>query len=248
MKILLINPNTSEFVTDRAVTAARSNAAASTTIEGVTGTIGAPIINSETDIVVGAYSAVHLAARHAARFDAVGLAVSFDTGLAALREMLSIPVAGMAQAAIRQALQLGDRITLISFGQRTKPLYEDLAMQYMAPEYLSGVHCIHAMTDTQLRDPDCLKSRIQEEVEAAVRKFDCNIVVLLATAFAGLGEGISTKVPVVDALTAIIKLLESSTDNREVTELLTNKSWPERKIIREVSPELAHLYQTFPGA
>ena len=248
MKILLINPNTSEFVTDRAVAAARSNAAASTTIEGMTGAIGAPIINSETDIVVGAYSAVDLAARHAARFDAVGLAVSFDTGLAALREMLSIPVAGMAQAAIRQALQLGDRIALISFGQRTKPLYEDLAMQYMAPECLSGVHCIHAMTDTQLRDPNCLKSRIQEEVEVAVRKFDCNAVVLLATAFAGLGEGISTKVPVVDALTAIIKLLESSTDNREITELLTNKSWPERKIMREVSPELAHLYQTFPDA
>ena len=109
---------------------------------------------------------------------------------------------------------------------------------------------MHSCNDgyTQLRDPNCLKSRIQEEVEAAVRKFDCNTVVLLATAFAGLGEGISTKVPVVDALTAIIKLLESSTDNREVTELLTNKSWPERKIMREVSPELAHLYQTFPDA
>ena len=74
MKILLINPNTSEFVTERAVATARGAASPDTTIHGVTGTFGAPIINSKADVAIGAYSALELAAKFAREYDAVGLA------------------------------------------------------------------------------------------------------------------------------------------------------------------------------
>ena len=110
MKLLLINPNTSPFVTERAVEASRSVATPGTMIDGVTGTFGAPIINCEADLAIGAYSTLELAAKYAHGYDAVGLAVSFDCGLAAVREILDVPVVGLAEASVKKALEIGDRL------------------------------------------------------------------------------------------------------------------------------------------
>ena len=246
MKILLINPNTSAFVTERAVDAARIIASKTTVVEGVTGEFGAPIINSETDIIVGSHSAVDLAAKHGNDFDAIVLAVSFDTGLSALREMLSIPVVGMAEASIRRALELGDRFALISFGKRTRPLYERLALRYAGAESLAGVQCIDALTPEQMQDQNFLKSRIAEEVNDVAHKFECDVVILLATAFAGLGGEVAANIPVVDGIAAAIEMVEAAAKNSALSRLLTDSAWPEQKTMLGVSAELAHLYQQFP--
>ncbi|MDE0308666.1 MAG: aspartate/glutamate racemase family protein [Acidiferrobacterales bacterium] len=247
MRILLINPNTSEFVTDRAVEAARKVAAADTVVKGVTGSFGAPIINSETDMVVGAHSAVDLAAVHAAGFDAVGLAVSFDTGLAALREMLTIPVAGLAESSIRLALEHSRRIALVSFGERTRPLYERLALRYMHRDNLAGVRCMEALSAAEMNDPDYLQERIELEVEKTTLVLDCDAVVLLATAFAGLSDSVTHKVPVIDCVAAMIRELESSNRNEKVRRMLTDEALPQHKLMHGVSEDLSGFYRNLPS-
>lgn len=246
MRLLLINPNTSEFVTERAVSAARAVSTSDIDVEGVTGTFGAPIINSETDMVVGAHSTVHLAAKHAIGFDAVGLAVSFDTGLAALREMLSIPVAGMAESSIRVAREHGERIALVSFGQRTRAIYERLALQYLQRKHFGGVRCMDALTDDELNDPVFLRDKIAMEVEQTVREFNCDAIVLLATAFAGLSAGVSHEVPVIDGVGAMIRELEDAAKDGELARKLTDQARPQRKLMRGVSEELENFYQAMP--
>ncbi len=246
MRILLINPNTSEFVTDRAVNAAREIAASDTTVEGVTGQFGAPIINSETDMVVGAHSAVDLAALHATGFDGVGLAVSFDTGLAALREMLPIPVAGMAESSIRLALKQGERIALVSFGERTRPLYERLALRYMSQDKLAGVRCMEALSPDQMNDHDYLQDRIVLEVEKTMDELECDAIVLLATAFAGLSGKVPHKIPVIDSVAAMIVELESVEGNDRVSRMLMDDASPQNKLMHGVSEDLANFYRNLP--
>ncbi len=246
MRILLINPNTSEFVTDRAVDAARTVAGSDTTIEGVTGKFGAPIINSETDMVVGAHSAVDLAAIHSTGFDGIGLAISFDTGLAALREMLSIPVAGMAESSIRHALTLGERIALVSFAKRTRPLYERLVLQYMNQDNLAGVRCMEALSFASMNNPDYLQYRIALEVAKTTRALECDVIILLATAFAGLTGEVEHKVPVIDPVTTMIDELESSATDDRISRLLTDQTYPQNKLMLGVSEELGNFYQNLP--
>ena len=248
LKILLINPNTSEFVTQRAVEAARSVVQADTTIEGVTGTFGAQIINSETDMVIGAHSAIDLAAKFAGGFDAVGLAVSFDVGLRAIREMLTIPVAGLAQASIWRALELGHKISIISFGERTKPLYERLALQYLTEDQLAGIYCIDSLSKAELKDSRKLRQRVAEETERARQRFDCDVVILLATAFAGLKVEELVDIAVVDSVHAMLRLLEHSAIEKDLFDSITDDTCPDKKIVKGVSAELADLYLHFPSA
>lgn len=247
MNILLINPNTSEFVTDRAVAAARAAASDGTTIDGVTGTFGAPIINSEADIAIGAYSALELAAKYAAGYDAVGLAVSFDCGLSAIREILDVPVVGLAEASIQQVLDLGNRFSVISFGERTKPLYRKLVLTYADGSRLAGVNCIPGLPAKDLKDPSRLKMRAGQAVNDTIQQTDCDSIVLLATAFAGMAQGLPSKVPVVDCVTAMVGVLQRCVTDLEYGKLYVDTTSPERKKIQGVSAELENLYENFPN-
>ena len=247
MKILLINPNTTETVTQRAVQAAQTVSGPETEIDGVTGAFGAPIINSETDMVVGAHSAVDLAARHVDGYDAVGLAVSFDTGLSALREMLSVPVAGMAESAIRSAREHGRQIALVSFGKRTIPLYERLALRYLDRQSLAGVRCMDALSSEQLNDAAYVQQRIALEVEKTLSEINCDVIILLATAFAGLCRKQDYQVPVIDAVEAMMTELESAATDPKIAARLTDPLQPERKTMQGVSDELAAYYLGFPS-
>ncbi len=246
MKILLINPNTSRFVTDRAVASAQAAASTGTQVEGVTGMIGAPIINSAADLAVGAYSALELAAEHADEFDAVGLAVSFDCGLEAVRELLDAPVVGMAEACVRQALKFGDRFAVVSFAERTKPLYSKLMLKYADASQIAAVNCIPGLPAEVLQDPVQLQLLAEEAVAATVRQTDCDSVILLATAFAGLVSDLNSERPVVDCAAALIGVLEQCVSDPNTGALFSSSVFPERKLMQGVSEELANYYENFP--
>ena len=245
-KVLLINPNTTELITQRALEAARSFASDGTVFEGVTGTFGVPIINSRTDDVIGSYCAIDLAAKYAAQFDGILLAVSFDSGLYELREMLSIPVTGFTESAIRKACKLGQRYSLISFAARTQPLYEALVRKYGMDNRLASVRCMAALTPSDMQRTDVLIKRVTHEVEEAVRHDGAEVAVLCATAFAGLANRITVEIPVVDGIEAAVYDLERYRLQPDKLKCLTDSSFPQRKIPTGVSKELQQIYSRFP--
>ena len=246
MRVLLINPNTSDFVTERAVEAATAVASSQLRIKGVTGTFGAPIINSEADIAIGGYSALELAANHATGFDAVGLAVSFDCGLAAVREVLSVPVVGLAEASVHQALRIGERFAVVSFGERTQPLYEKILKNYAQDSQIGGVNCISSLPASVLKDPIELQQQATKAVADTIEKYDCDSVVLLATAFAGLATDLDFEKPVIDCVEALsMTLLECKTNDLHAQQY-KSQVFPEQKVLQGVSEGLRTRYQRFP--
>ncbi len=138
MRILVLNANTTAFVTETAAAEGRRVASPGTEIVPVTADFGAAIVATRTEHAIAEHAAVELAARHAAGCDAVVIAVSYDTGLKALREMLSIPVVGMTEAALLTACMLGGPIGLISFGARVAPIYRELIESYGLAGRIAG--------------------------------------------------------------------------------------------------------------
>jgi Asp/Glu/hydantoin racemase len=57
-------------------------------------------------------------------FDAVCIDTMSDSGMAALRSVLDIPVFGPGRASILTALMLGDRFSIITMASHWKPLYK----------------------------------------------------------------------------------------------------------------------------
>ena len=248
MRLLLVNPNTSQFVTDAVTAEARRVASPGTEIKGVTGTMGAPIIGCRADNAVGTYMAVELAVEHAADCDAVLLAVSFDSGLGALRELLSIPVVGMSEAAMLTACMLGRRFAMLTFGARAVPLYEDLVRSYGLQEHFAGMVALPALTDAELKDPILLKPRLMEQVEIAVNQQGADVVALTGAIFAGLVPRLqdASPVPLVDGIACGVRMAEMLAQVAYTKARAGSYRLPARKDMSGVGPALAALYRNLP--
>jgi Asp/Glu/hydantoin racemase len=108
-RILLINPNISDSVSELIRAEAQRSASAGTTVEVLTAPFGVAYIETRFEALVGAYATAQLAAEHHARFDAVVVAAVGDPGLPGLREALPCPVTGLTEAALASACLLGQR-------------------------------------------------------------------------------------------------------------------------------------------
>ena len=142
MRLLLLNPNTSDFVTTTVLAQARLVARPDTDITAITGGFGARVITTRSEEAIAEHATLDALAHHAAGFDAVVLAVSYDTALWAAREMLDIPVVGITEAALLTACMLGTRTGVVMFGRRVLPLYQDLATRHGLATRITGWRAI----------------------------------------------------------------------------------------------------------
>lgn len=210
MKILVLNPNTSQFVTDRVCEVAQSVAGDSATIVGATGQSGPPIVGTRSECVMAAQEALKLAAEHAGQIDAVLLAISFDTGLDALREMLDVPVIGMSEAGMLAAMTVSRRFAMLTFGDRAGPIYDELVDHYRWGDRSAGTISVRALTQDELEDTSRVIPLLVEAINAAARDRGAESVVLAGAVFAGITVAIRDQVsiPVIDGIAAAVHQLK----------------------------------------
>ena len=200
MKILLINPNTSGFVTDRMARAAQAAVGDAAAITGVTAPRGPAVVGSRTENALAAAAALELAATHAGGFDAVVLGISTDAGLAPLRELLDVPVVGMLEAALLTACQLGGRVGLLTLGERMVPLYQEQADRIGIGGRVAGWAGIDlpAAFDPQSGDmpvPSVVQA-VAEQAARMVKEQALDALVLSGAVLAGYRAAVQPHVPV----------------------------------------------------
>lgn len=96
----------------------------------VTGRFGARIVTTDAENIIAGHAALDIVADHTPGPDALILAISFDTALSALRSLLSVPVVGITEAALRAATQDTRAVGVVFFGEVSRPLYEALFTRY----------------------------------------------------------------------------------------------------------------------
>jgi allantoin racemase len=196
MRILLLNANTTAFVTETAAAEARRVASPGCEILAVTADFGAAIVATRTEHAIAEHAAVVLAARHAADCDAVVIAVSYDTGLKALREMLTVPVVGMTEAALLTACMLGGPIGLIGFGQRVWPIYRELIEACGLSARIAGSRVLEGKSAYQPGDTSVLDAELVATAQELIGKDGAESIVLLGAVMAGAARRIEERVPV----------------------------------------------------
>ncbi len=196
MRILVLNANTTDFVTQIAANEARRVAAPGTEIVPVTADFGAAIVATRAEHAVAEHAAVVLAARHAPGRDAVVIAVSYDTGLKALREMLPIPVVGMTEAALLTACMLGGPIGLIGFGKRVWPIYRELIDGYGLASHIAGQRILENTSAYKPGDYAALDAELIANAHDLIGQDGAETILLLGAVMAGVARRIEERVPV----------------------------------------------------
>jgi allantoin racemase len=194
-RLLVINPNTSVMVTESFVNEARRYLPAGATIEGVTGTFGAAIVSTQAENAVAGHAALDLIAAHASGYDAVILAISFDTALGAAREVLNVPVVGITESALLEASAQGGKIGLVTFGSVSNSLYDELLVRYRLDERVAAIETIEV---TAAADYLGQAGRDEAVVESALRltaRSDVAAIVICGAAVVGIARRLQHGVP-----------------------------------------------------
>ena len=141
MKLLLVNPNTSDSMTAGIAQSAQAVAATGTQIIAVHPSFGPLSIEGHYDeafAAAGVAEQVRLGQAH--RPDAIVIACFGDPGLEAAREATRAPVLGIAEAAFHAASMLATGFSIVTTMTRTCIIAERLVQRYGFEHQCRGVH------------------------------------------------------------------------------------------------------------
>ncbi|MDB5848392.1 MAG: hypothetical protein JWP29_2144 [Rhodoferax sp.] len=210
MRLLIVNSNTSAFVTAKIADAARAVAAPGTDITALNGLFGAHVIGTRTELAVAEHATVDLLARHAHEADAVLIAVSYDVALRAAREMLDIPVVGITEAALLTACMLGGQIGVVVFGARVLPIYQELVRSYGLQRRVAGWRVVESNAPYAAGDQSQADALTVAAAQSLVTQDHAEVVVLTGAVMAGVPARLQDRidVPVLDGVSCGVRQAE----------------------------------------
>jgi allantoin racemase len=243
MRLLLINGNTTAAITERCRTTAAAVARPGTEMVAVTAARGPRVINTRTENALAVAQMLELLAVHGEGCDAVLVAVSFDTGLDALREAAPGPVVGMTEAAVHMACLLGARFGFIGPGRRAFGIYRDVIERTGLMSKLAGQRVVDMKPEDYL-DPEHTIDAVVASALDLVDRDGAESLVLAGAAFAGVAAEIQARVPVpiIDGISAGVVLAQALVDLRPIQATAgSHARLPTRELVG-LSPVLHRLF------
>jgi allantoin racemase len=204
MRLLLVNPNMTQAVTDRVVAEARHCAGPDATLHGVTAGFGVAIVSTEAEAAIAAHAALDLLATHAGNCDGAVVAMSFDAGAMAARRLLPIPVLGITEAALHTACLLGRRFGMIVSGAVSVPMYLDLLDASGLRPRMAGMEVIELSGIDAYLDSAAIEAKLLEAANTLAARPEIEAIVICGAATAGAARRLQLHcpVPLIDGVAA----------------------------------------------
>ena len=215
MRILVLNPNTSESMTAEIAAAARSAAAVGTEIDCLAPCFGAVAIDSVAESYLSAVGVMDVVAGlldgGGFDYDAVVLAGFGEHGKDALQEMLTVPVLDIAECAAHVAHLIGRRFSVVTTLARSIAPIEDRLLLAGLNAHCASVRACGLGTADLDADPEGAVQAIVDEAARAVAEDGADVICLGCAGMAGVTAAISSKlgVPAIDGVAAAVALAQA---------------------------------------
>jgi len=212
VKLLLVNPNTTSSMTDKAGEAARMVAASGTEIIAVNPEYGPISIEGYYDEVFSIPGLLEEVRKgEASGCQGTVIACFDDTGLDAARCIASGPVVGICEAAMHIASLLANSFSIVTTLRRSIPALEELTVKYGMSRKCHRIRAAEVPV-LELENPDSEATKlIRVEIQKALDDDRSEAIVLGCAGMVDLAAELSEEfgVPVIDGVSAAVKLVES---------------------------------------
>ena len=211
MRLLIINPNISESVTELIGAEARRSASPGTELTLLTAPFGVAYIETRFEALIGAYATAQLAAEHHVGHDAVIVAAFGDPGLTGLREVMPVPVLGMTESALASACLLGHRFSIIAISQRIQAWYRESVEANGLVDRLASIRALDKPLANIASAQEDNRAQLRALCERAVEEDRAEVIILAGAPLAGLARSLAGElpVPVVDGVSSAVRHAES---------------------------------------
>jgi len=232
MRIFVINPNSTQSMTDQIRRSAESAASPGTIIEAVSAKGTPPSIEGYADEAM-AVPAMLAEIRQAEARGAVAhvIACFDDPGLAAAREVARGPVIGICQAAVQVASTLATRFSVVTTLPRCVPIIEDLVDGYGAARLCRRVRSVNLPVLALEEYPQEAQQRLLHEIRRAIAEDGAEAVILGCAGMAELCGALQrdTGIPVIDGVSAAVRLAEALAGGGYLTAKTGAYAFPRQK-------------------
>lgn len=211
MRVLVVNPNTTQAMTDEIGHVARMAAAPGTEIDCVQPPAGPRSIEGFADETLAGYHLLDLVASTRGRYDAYVVACFGDPALAACREVSAVPVVGIAEASFHMASLLAYKWSIVTVLPRVKPLLEELVHRNGMEMRCASIRCTPLTVLEIEEDIERTKRMMVDEARDAIANDGAEAILLGCAGLGPLDRWMSEQlgVPVLDGVACAVKLVEA---------------------------------------
>lgn len=212
MRIQVINPNTCLEMTQSIAESAIKVAADSTEIIAVSPSQGVASIEGHYDEAIASFHLLELVKQgQSQHVDGHIIACFGDPALDAARELTDAPVIGIAEAAFHMATLIATKFSIVTTLKRTKIIAEHLLHQYGYSHKCEKIHCIDLpVLDLEKNE----KETYDKLLETCLRAKENDGIGAIVLGCGGMSKHVESiskelNIPVIDGVTAAVKLLEA---------------------------------------
>ena len=231
IRILVVNPNTTQSMTDDIGATAQKYARPDTEIVAVSPSYGPRSIEGHFEEYIAALATVEQVTKARDDYDAFIIACYGDPGLYACREVTDKPVISIAEASMRLAPFVAHSFSIVSVMPRVKPLLEDLVRQVGMEARCASIRCTNLTVLELEEDPERALEELILEAKRAVKEDGAECILLGCSGMGPLEERMKAEVnvPVLDGTVCAVKIAEALYDCRLFTSKVAAFAWPVKK-------------------
>lgn len=207
--ILVVNPNTSRSMTEGIAETAASVVGPDTAVDAIRPERGPESLESYYEYHLAAVAVLEAVEQRAADYDGVVVACYGDPGLYPLKEVLDVPVVGVAEASMATATLLGHEFSILVALDRAVPMMENLARWYGLDDRLASVEPTGLSVLDLEEDEEHTLSVLTEVGERALDR-GAEVFVLGCSGMSGYERALRDRLgaPVVDPVADAVTKLE----------------------------------------
>ena len=196
MRILIVNPNMTQKMTDLMVEEGKQVCRSDTEIIGISAEFGVSYIATRSEMTIAGYALLDCLARHHHGFDAVIIGAFCHTFVAPAKELTPLPVIGLAEAGMRAAQLFGRRITIIGIGGPERGANEEIISDLHMEHDIASIRILPLSGTELAADHEHAEKEVIRLGEAAVAEDYADTLVLGGSAFSGMAGRIAPHLPV----------------------------------------------------
>ena len=237
MRLVVVNPNTSESSTEAFVELAEAAASPGTTITGATGPFGVDLMRRPAELAIGVHAMLEAVAARIDDHDAVIIAAFGDYGAEAAADLFRKPVMTIAEAVFSTVRLARCRYSILAPAPAFSALLGKLPAAYGAQDSFIGIHAVRAAPS----DPD-YPEKARAALEALLAADHPGAVIPVGPPLSAIVDTLrgASSVPLLEGVTCAVRLCET------VLSLGLSGPWPgtptsSAKTVSGGAPPLARL-------